>query len=226
MTETDNGIEKPQLSLGFIPLTDCAPLVIAKENGYFAKYGLDVQLSKETSWANIRDKLAIGVLDGAQMLAPMPIAMTLGVGPIQQAMCTALSLDLNGNAITVSNSLYEKLCAIDAQAVQSAPVKADALKQLIEQERRAGRRRLTFAMVFPISTHNYELRYWMAAAGIDLSRVIVIHSESRLHDALWSMEKALQTAPCALVFAWLNWLPNTVVRRLQLAAEAGRGLGA
>ena len=65
----------------------------------------------------------------------------------------------------------------------------------------------------------------LAAAGIDLSRVIVIHSESRLHDALWSMEKALQTAPCALVFAWLNWLPNTVVRRLQLAAETGRTLG-
>ena len=65
----------------------------------------------------------------------------------------------------------------------------------------------------------------LAAAGIDLSRVIVIHSESRLHDALWSMEKALQTGPCALVFAWLNWLPNTVVRRLQLAAETGRTLG-
>jgi ABC-type nitrate/sulfonate/bicarbonate transport system substrate-binding protein len=170
MTETDNGIEKPQLTLGFIPLTDCAPLVIAQEQGYFAKYGLDVQLSKETSWANIRDKLAIGVLDGAQMLAPMPIAMSLGVGPIQQPMCTALSLDLNGNAITVSNDLYAKLCALDAQTMQTAPVKADALKQLIEQERRAGRKRLTFAMVFPISTHNYELRYWMAAAGIDPDR--------------------------------------------------------
>lgn len=170
MTETDNGIEKPQLTLGFIPLTDCAPLVIAQEKGYFAKYGLEVQLSKETSWANIRDKLAIGVLDGAQMLAPMPIAMTLGVGPIQQPMCTALSLDLNGNAITVSNDLYEKLCIIDPQAMQTAPVTADALKQLIDQERHAGRKRLTFAMVFPISTHNYELRYWMASAGIDPDR--------------------------------------------------------
>lgn len=65
----------------------------------------------------------------------------------------------------------------------------------------------------------------LAGAGIDLGRVIVIHPESRLHDALWSMEKALQTAPCALVFAWLNWLPNAVVRRLQLAAETGRTLG-
>ena len=69
-----NAPEKARLNLGFIPLTDCAPLVIALEKGWFAKYGLDVVLSKETSWANIRDKVAIGILDGAHMLVPMPIA--------------------------------------------------------------------------------------------------------------------------------------------------------
>lgn len=160
-------LEKTVLTLGFIPLTDCAPLVIAQEMGWFGKYGLDVTLSKETSWANIRDKVALGILDGAQMLAPMPLAMTLGLGPIHKPMVTALALDLNGNAITVSNALYERMQRADAAAMHERPLSARALKRVIETERQAGRPPLTFAMVFPESTHNYELRYWMAAAGID-----------------------------------------------------------
>jgi len=160
-------LEKTTLTLGFIPLTDCAPLVIAKEHGLFEKYGLDVTLSKETSWANIRDKVALGILDGAQMLAPMPLAMTLGLGPIHKPMVTALTLDLNGNAITVSNALHDRMQRADAAALRERPLSARALKAVIEEDRRAGRPPLTFAMVFPESTHNYELRYWMAAAGID-----------------------------------------------------------
>lgn len=160
-------LEKIALTLGFIPLTDCAPLVIAKEHGLFEKHGLDVTLSKETSWANIRDKVALGILDGAQMLAPMPLAMTLGLGPIHKPMVTALALDLNGNAITVSNALYERMQRTDAAAMHERPLSARALKSVIEADRQAGRPPLTFAMVFPESTHNYELRYWMAAAGID-----------------------------------------------------------
>lgn len=160
-------LEKTALILGFIPLTDCAPMIVAKEHGWFAKYGLDVTLSKETSWANIRDKVALGILDGAQMLAPMPLAMTLGLGPIHKPMVTAFSMDLNGNAITVSNALYERMLRADAAAMNERPLSARALKRVLDADRQAGRPPLTFAMVFPESTHNYELRYWMAAAGID-----------------------------------------------------------
>ncbi len=164
----DNSLlEKRKLTLGFIPLTDCAPLVVAKEKGYFEKYGLDVSLSKETSWANIRDKVSIGILDGAQMLAGMPIAMSLGIGPMAKPMITALSMDLNGNAITVSNGLYDRMQAADPQAMKQRPLSARALKTVIENDKAAGKPPLTFAMVFPFASHNYELRYWMAAAGID-----------------------------------------------------------
>jgi len=165
-----NSLEKTDLSLGFIPLTDCAPLVIAHEQGYFKKYGLNVQLSKETSWANIRDKVSLGILDGAQMLADMPLAMSLGIGPMCKPMITAFSMDLNGNAITVSNSLYIRMQELAPEAMEQNPLSAAALKAVIDANRKSGGDPLTFAMVFPYSTHNYELRYWMAAAGIDPDR--------------------------------------------------------
>lgn len=163
-------LEKPELTLGYIPLTDCAPLVVAKERGYFENYGLEVSLSKETSWANIRDKVAIGILDGAQMLAPMPLAMTAGVGPVRKAMVTGLSLDLNGNAITVSTALYQAMVSADPDNASVRSTSAIALRRVIEARRAAGAPPLTFATVFPTATHTYELRYWMASAGIDPDR--------------------------------------------------------
>lgn len=172
-----DGLEKPKLTLGFIPLTDCAPLVVAAEKGFFARQGLEVTLSKEASWANIRDKVTIGALDGAHMLAGMPIASSLGVGAIRTPMITAFSMDLNGNAITVSNALYERMVEADPEAMAERPLTARALKKVIDADKAAGRDPMTFAMVFPVSTHNYELRYWMAAAGIDPDadvRLIVI----------------------------------------------------
>ena len=171
------GLEKTKLTLGFIPLTDCAPLVVAAEKGYFKKYGLDVALSKEASWANIRDKVAIGELDGAHMLAGMPIAASLGVGALPKATITAFSMDLNGNAITVSNDLYERMVKADPEAMKERPLSARALKKVIDADKAAGKEPMTFAMVFPVSTHNYEIRYWMGAAGIDPDqdvRLIVI----------------------------------------------------
>lgn len=163
-------LEKPELTVGFVALTDCAPLVMAREKGLFSRYGLDVTLSKETSWANVRDKIAVGVLDAAQMLATMPLASTLGIGPIDKPMVTALSLDLNGNAITVSEALFQRLCDADPAAMQERPLSARSLKTLIDQDRAAGRAPLTFATVFPTASHTYELRYWMGAAGIDPDR--------------------------------------------------------
>jgi ABC-type nitrate/sulfonate/bicarbonate transport system substrate-binding protein len=164
------GLEKTRLNLGFIPLTDCAPLVVAQEKGFFRKYGLEVTLTRQVSWANIRDKVATGLLDGGHMLAAMPIATTLGLGEVRKPTLTALSLDLNGNAITVSSELYRRMLAADPEALAATPITARALKTVIETDRRAGRDPMTFATVFPFSSHNYMLRYWLAAAGIDPDR--------------------------------------------------------
>lgn len=164
------GLEKTKLKFGIIPLTDCAPIVIAKEKGFFAKHGLDVLVSKEASWANIRDKVALGELDGAHMLAGMPLAATLGVGATPKDTVTAFSMDLNGNGITVSNELYQRMVEADPEAMKQRPTTAVALKKVIDADRKAGREPMTFAMVFPVSTHNYEIRYWMASAGIDPDR--------------------------------------------------------
>ena len=159
-------LEKSALSLGFIPLTDCAPLVIAKEQGCFAKHGLEVSLSRESSWANIRDKVGVGMLDGAQMLAGMPLASLSGPSSYTP-LVTAMSLDLNGNAITVSSELYAQMQATGTAELDTALGSAQALKRVVETNRSAGKPPLSFAMVYPVSSHNYLLRYWLASAGID-----------------------------------------------------------
>ena len=160
-------LEKQQLNIGFIPLTDCATLAVAKEKGFFEKHGLDVNLCKEASWANIRDKLAYGMLDCAQMLATMPIASTLGIGGWKKETISSLVLGVNGNAITVSSRLYKELKELNRDFDKQRPVTADTLKQLIELKKSKGENKLTFAHVFPASTHNYFLRYWLASSGID-----------------------------------------------------------
>ncbi len=171
------GLEKTRLKFGIIPLTDCASIVVAAEKGYFKKHGLDVTVSKEASWANIRDKVSIGALDGAHMLAGMPIAATYGIGAVKKPTITAYSMDLNGNGITVSNELYDRMVKVDPEAMAEHPTSARALKKVIDEDKAAGKPPMTFAMVFPVSTHNYEIRYWMGSAGIDPDkdvRLIVI----------------------------------------------------
>lgn len=159
--------EKTDLKLGFIPLIDCCVLAIAQEKGFFEKNGLNVELTREASWANIRDKVCVGALDGAHMLAGMSIATTLGLGFTRKPMMTAFSMNLNGNAITVSNKLYQSLLAIDESITTNRSRTAHVLKQLIEENNYSGKAPLKFAMVYPYSSHNYEIRYWMASAGID-----------------------------------------------------------
>jgi len=166
-------LEKTDVSLGFIPLTDCAPLAIAQEKGFFNQFGLQVSLSREPSWANIRDKVCFGMLDGAQMLAGMPLAASLGAEAFRVPMVTALSLSLNGNAITVSARLHQRL--LDTGVPLRHPdtfeaLKPDALKRVVEADKARGLEPLRFAMVFPSSSHNYLLRYWLASAGIDPDR--------------------------------------------------------
>ena len=159
-------LEKTSLRLGLLPLADAAPIVIAKARGFFARHGLDVELRVERAWAALRDKVAMGVLDAAQMLAPMPIAATLGLDGIAVPMVTALSLNLNGNAITVSKALHERMRA-HAPARADAAQWAKALARVLESDRKAHLPQPVFAHVFPFSTHHYELRMWLASAGID-----------------------------------------------------------
>jgi len=160
-------LEKTALKLGFIPLTDCAPLVIAKEKGFFAAEGLAVSLCRETSWANIRDKVATGLLDGGHMLAPMPIAASLNLDGLQTPMLTAISLGLGGNAITISESVYQKLLSIQPELLIHPLRAALALKELIVNNRNDGLPPLSFAHVFPFSCHHYLLRYWLSSVGIN-----------------------------------------------------------
>jgi len=154
---------------GFIPLVDCAVLVAAREKGFAAALGLDLQLFKEVSWANIRDRINVGQFDVAHMLAGMPIAQSLGVGHVKVPTIAPMALGVGGNAITVSHALYKQLS--DTGLDLSTPLNAaQALRQVVDKRRGDNIEPLSFGQVFPFSCHNYQLRYWMAAAGIDPER--------------------------------------------------------
>ena len=159
---------KREIHAGFIPLSDCAPLVIASELGFDRQHDFSLALHREASWANIRDKVDIGALDCAHMLAPMPIAAHLGLGRAAVPIIAPMAMSLNGNAITVSTRLYEDMRAADEPATLAGGMQAaEALAKVVRTRQAAGREPLTFGMVYPFSCHNYDLRYWLAAAGID-----------------------------------------------------------
>lgn len=159
--------EKTNLKFGFIKLTDCAPIVIAKEKGFFSDEGLQVEVVAQPNWKTLLDNVINGELDGAHMLSGQPIATTIGFGT-DAHIVTPYTLDLNGNAITVSNSIWEEMQHHDP-ALNSPtpphPISAKSLKPIVDARLTSGQK-LQFAMVFPVSTHNYEIRYWLAAAGI------------------------------------------------------------
>ncbi len=158
--------EKEELKFGFIKLTDMAPLAIAYEKGYFEDEGLYVTLEAQANWKVLLDRVIDGQLDGAHMLAGQPLGATIGYGT-KADIITAFSMDLNGNAITVSNSIWQDMKKHvphkDGKPVH--PIKADALKPVVESYKAEGKP-FNMGMVFPVSTHNYELRYWLAAGGI------------------------------------------------------------
>ena len=155
------------LQIGFIPLIDAAALIVAVENGFVQAEGLEVTLVREVSWSNVRDKLNIGLFDAAHVLAPIPIASSLGLGHIKVPIVVPLTLNLNGNAITVSPVLHAALMTeIDGDPLDPMAT-ARALARVVATRRRNGSEPLTFGMTFPFSTHNYQLRFWMAAGGID-----------------------------------------------------------
>ena len=156
--------EKTDLNIGFLPLTDCAVLVAAQERGLFEKYGLNVNLQREVSWANIRDRVAFGSLDAAHMLGPMPLAATLGIDGLGVPMQSAFSMGLNGSAITLSCYLMGEMHAAEPASFQRSPLSAASLKLLLDSKKE---RKLVFAHVFPYSQHHYLLRAWLEDAGID-----------------------------------------------------------
>lgn len=162
------GIEKDELTLGFIKLTDMAPLAIAKEKGFFEDEGLYVTLEAQANWKVLLDRVIAGELDGAHMLAGQPIAASIGYGT-KARIITPFSMDLNGNGITVSNdvwSLMKENIPTGADGKPQHPISAAALKPVIEEYKAEGKP-FNMGMVFPVSTHNYELRYWLAAGGIN-----------------------------------------------------------
>ena len=160
-------LEKESLKLGFIKLTDMAPLAVAFEKGFFDDEGLSVQLEAQANWKVLLDRVINGELDGAHMLAGQPLGSTIGFGT-KADIITAFSMDLNGNAITVSNAIWQQMKPQipmqDGKPVH--PIKADALKPVVDKFKSEGKP-FNMGMVFPVSTHNYELRYWLAAGGIN-----------------------------------------------------------
>jgi nitrate/nitrite transport system substrate-binding protein len=160
-------LEQDELKFGFIKLTDMAPLAVAYELGYFEDEGLYVTLEPQANWKVLLDRVITGELDGAHMLAGQPLAATIGFGTNAKVV-TAFSMDLNGNAITVSNDVWREMKPHVPKGPDGKPlhpIEADALKPVVEAYRAAGKP-FNMAMVFPVSTHNYELRYWLAAGGI------------------------------------------------------------
>ena len=159
--------EKEELKFGFIKLTDMAPIAIAYENGYFEDEGLYVTIEAQANWKVLLDGVIDGQLDGAHMLAGQPLAATIGFGT-RAHIITPFSMDLNGNGITVSNDIWRQMKPNIPKMKDGRPlhpIKADALKPVVEKYKAEGKP-FNMGMVFPVSTHNYELRYWLAAGGI------------------------------------------------------------
>lgn len=151
-----------EFHLGFVALTDAAPLIVAERRGLFRAEGLRVRLSREVSWATLRDRLAAGLVDGAHMLASVALASRLGLFGPPADLIAPLTLNAHGAAVT----LAPELAALIETPGRGAP-SAMALKAVIVARRAAGQPPLTFGIVLAVSTHAYLLRDWLAGAGID-----------------------------------------------------------
>jgi NitT/TauT family transport system ATP-binding protein len=177
-----------ELRIGFMPLLDCALLVVAHEVGMARQQGLGLRLMRESSWANIRDRVAIGHFDAAHMLGPMVVAENLGAGQLDAPLIAPVALGTGGNAITVSLSLWQAMQAAGATPGATPDLQSRALAQVVAQRTADGRAPLTLAMVFPFSCHNYQLRDWLEGAQIDPDRDVrlVVLPPPLLVDALRS----------------------------------------
>ena len=176
------------ITAAFLPLTDSAILVAARECGFAEEEGIALSLLRETSWANIRDRMAIGQFEAAHLLAPMPIAFALGLTPLSLDVVAPLALGLGGNAVTVSGKLNDLMQDAHGFTPAEPAAAGRALASVVEQRKRQGLENLQFAVVHPHSGHNFELRYWLAASGIvpDADIDIVIVPPPFMPDALAS----------------------------------------
>ncbi|MGE0225252.1 MAG: CmpA/NrtA family ABC transporter substrate-binding protein [Acetobacteraceae bacterium] len=151
----------PDLRLGFVPLTDAAPLLVAEVKGFFHRHGLSVSLAPSPSWSALRDRVVFGVYDGAHILGPMPLAIGLGLGGVHARLHVTATLGRNGNTVVLGGTLSEKL------GEAGFPLTATDFAAVLRRRAQAGREKVRLAVVFPFSSHNYLLRHWLAEGGID-----------------------------------------------------------
>jgi len=162
------------ISIGYLPLTDAATLIAAADFGFAEREGLRLNLQREMSWATLRDRLAVGHLDAAHMLAPLAVATSLGLGQLCRELKAVFVLSANGNALTVSPALAREIEAVQAGALDSAEASAQTLGVLVASRRALGGRPLTFASTFPFSSHTTLLRMFLTQGGMDPDRDVEI----------------------------------------------------
>lgn len=155
---------------GFIPLVDAAPLIVAARLGFAETEGITIALERETSWAAVRDRVAVSHLDVAHMLAPMPLAANLGLGPLPARLVAPIALGTGGNTLTVSRSLWTHLEACGATPDLDAAPSARAFGEVVRRRAAEGAPKLTLAVIHPHSAHRYQIAYWLATAGVELGR--------------------------------------------------------
>lgn len=164
-------LEQPKIKVGFIPIIDCAPIVLAEELGAYERQGLEVEIRREVSWANVRDKLALGKLDASHILAPLPLALTLGIDSVSVPVINAMTLQVNGNALTLSTSLWREMAEAAPELVKKGrPLDARAVAAVVARRAASGAKPLVLASVFPYSPQNYMTRLWLSSAGVDPDR--------------------------------------------------------
>ena len=155
------------IRFGFLPLTDAAIPIVAAEMGFAAEEGLSLELSRETSWANIRDRMAVGHFDAAHLLAPMPIASALKLMPLSPHIIVPMALGLGGNAVTVSSHLWQEMKSCGAVSTGDPLDMGNALRGVVQTRTKSGLPKLVFGIVHGFSAHHYDLCYWLAECGID-----------------------------------------------------------
>lgn len=156
------------LRVGFMPLVDCALVVLARDEGFAEEEGLNLELVREVSWSNLRDKLNVRLFDAAHMLGPAAVAATLGLGGVRVPMAVPLALNLDGAAITVSTRRFEELARLADGDMADTAVSARALTALVARRKASGLPPLTLAAVFGFSSHTYLLCEWLAKGGLTL----------------------------------------------------------
>ncbi|UIJ72230.1 CmpA/NrtA family ABC transporter substrate-binding protein [Aurantimonas sp. HBX-1] len=167
--------EATSVRTGFIPLMDAAVLFAAEELGFARREGLSLDLVRDVSWSNIRDRLAFRQFDAAHLLAPMAVAAQVGIGTNPFPVIAPMALGRGGNAITLSRSLAEAMDACRGPGEgDGALAEAGRLGRVVAERQARGLAPLVFGVVYPFSSHNYEFRFWLACGGIDPDRDVTM----------------------------------------------------